>query len=238
MHPFRIPPELAARVEARCGTPHPFATLQAQRTAFVVVDMQNAYMDIAHGHAVCAMAPRIVPAVNRLAAAIRAAGGLVVWIQTAHDATDLEDWSVIYAMMNESAGARRIQALTRGSAGHALWHELDVRPEDEIVEKRRFSAFIQGSSELESRLRAHGVDTVLVGGTVTGVCCESTARDAMMRNFRAVMVSDACAAQSDADHAAALCGFHSFFGDVLTVAECEDGFMRGAQQQVAIFTGV
>jgi ureidoacrylate peracid hydrolase len=238
MHPFRIPDELAAHVTARCGTAHPFATLQAVRTAFVVVDMQRAYMDPALGHAVCAMAPRIVPAVNRLAAALRAAGGVVVWIQTAHDAADLEDWSVIYGMMTPAAGQKRIQALTRGGAGHALWPELDVRPEDEIVEKRRFSAFIQGSGELESRLRLHGIDTVLIGGTVTGVCCESTARDAMMRNFRTVMVSDACAAMSDADHAAALCGFYSYFGDVLTAAQCEAGFIAGAGQQVAVFSGV
>lgn len=238
MHAFRIPPELSAKVEARCGTPHPFARLDPQRTAFIVVDMQNAYMDPALGHAVCPMAPRIVPAVNRLAASLRAAGGVVVWIQTAHDAADLEEWSVIYGMMTPAAGQKRIQALTRGSAGHALWPELDPRTEDEIVEKRRFSAFIQGSGELEARLRAHGIDTVLIGGTVTGVCCESTARDAMMRNFRTVMVSDACAAQSDADHASALCGFYSFFGDVLTVGECEAGLAAGAQQQVAVFSGV
>ncbi len=237
MHPFSIPPELSARVAARCGTPHPFAMLHGPRCAFVVVDMQRAYMDPALGHAVCAMAPRIVPAVNRLAAATRAAGGLVVWIQTAHDEADLSDWSVIYDMMTPASGAQRIRALTRGSPGHALWPELAVRPEDAIIEKRRFSAFIQGSSDIEAQLRARSIDTILVGGTITGVCCESTARDAMMRNFRAVMVSDACAAQSDADHAAALCGFHSFFGDVLTVAECEDGFAQGAQQQVAIFTG-
>lgn len=228
MHPFAIPPELSAHVAARCGTPHPFAVLHGPATALLVVDMQNAFMDPALGHAVCPMAPRIVPQVNRLAAATRAAGGLVVWIQTAHDPADDQDWSVMQRMMTPAARQKRVAALTRGSPGHALWPGMQVLPEDEIVEKRRFSAFIQGSSALEERLRLHGIDTVLVTGTVTGVCCESTARDAMMRNFRAVMVSDACAANSDADHAAALCGFHAFFGDVLTVAECEAGFALGA----------
>jgi ureidoacrylate peracid hydrolase len=230
MHSFSIPTELAARVAARCGTPHPHAVLHGPRTALVVVDMQNAFMDPEVGHAVCAMAPRIVPVVNRLAAATRAAGGVVVWVQTAHEEGD---WAVLNGMLSPAARAKRVAALTRGSRGHALWPTLEPRPEDEFVEKRRFSAFIQGSGELEQRLRAHGVDTVLVTGTVTSVCCESTARDAMMLDFRTVMVSDANAAGSDAEHAAALCGFYAFFGDVLTVAECEAGFAAGAREQAA-----
>jgi ureidoacrylate peracid hydrolase len=106
---------------------------------------------------------------------------------------------------------------------------MDARPEDEIVEKHRYSAFIQGSGDLEARLRARGFDTVLITGTVTSVCCESTARDAMMRDFRTVMVSDGCAAATDSEHAAALLGFHLFFGDVLTVAQCEAGFAADAK---------
>ncbi|NDG49834.1 MAG: cysteine hydrolase [Rhodospirillales bacterium] len=233
MHPFTIPPEISARVAARCGTPHPFATLVGPRTALVVVDMQNAFMDPALGHAVCAMAPAIVPVVNRLATATRAAGGGVFWIQTVHDETDDRDWAVMQAMMTPAARARRVAALTRDSAGYALWPGMDVRPEDERVEKHRFSAFIQGSGALEARLRARDFDTVLITGTVTSVCCESTARDAMMRDFRTVMVSDGNAATSDSEHEAALLGFHAMFGDVLTVTECEAGFAAGAKEMAA-----
>jgi isochorismate hydrolase len=67
------------------------------------------------------------------------------------------------------------------------------------------------------RLRAEGFDTVLIGGTVTNVCCESSARDAMMMNFRTVMVADANAAMSDAEHNASLANFWHIFGDVMTV---------------------
>jgi nicotinamidase-related amidase len=70
---------------------------------------------------------------------------------------------------------------------------------------------------------------VLIAGTVTNVCCESSARDAMMLNFRAVMVSDACAAVTDEEHAASLIAFHLQFGDVLTVSECIDGFAAEAK---------
>ena len=233
MHPFTIPVEISARVAARCGLAHPYSRLAGPRTALIVVDMQNAFMDPGVGHAVCTMAPAVVPAINRLAQATRAAGGGVFWIQTAHDDADDRDWSVMQAMMTPAARARRIAALTRGSAGHALWPAMDARPGDERVEKRRYSAFIQGSGELEARLRARGFDTVLITGTVTSVCCESTARDAMMRDFRTVMVSDGCAATTDAEHASALIGFHLFFGDVLTVAECEAGFVAGQKEMAA-----
>ena len=57
---------------------------------------------------------------------------------------------------------------------------LDVRDEDLISEKTRFSALVQGSSDLHDRLQTRGIENVLVGGTLTNMCCESTARDAMM----------------------------------------------------------
>src|SRR4030095_3323424 len=99
---------------------------------------------------------------------------------------------------------------------HELWATLDVRVEDLIVEKNRFSAFIQGSSNLAEVLRARGLDTILVTGTVTNVCCESTARDAMMLNFKTIMVSDGNAAVTDEDHNAALANFYLTFGDVMS----------------------
>jgi ureidoacrylate peracid hydrolase len=96
-----------------------------------------------------------------------------------------------------------------------LWADLDTRPGDLTVQKTRFSAFIQGSSNLEATLRTRGIDTVIVSGTVTNVCCESTARDAMMRNFRTIMVTDANAANSDDLHNAALIAFYLKFGDIM-----------------------
>jgi isochorismate hydrolase len=93
-----------------------------------------------------------------------------------------------------------------------------VKPEDEVVQKYRFSAFVQGSSDLPQRLRAQGYDTVLITGTVTNVCCESSARDAMMLNFKTIMVSDANAARTDAEHNATLGTFYATFGDVMDTA--------------------
>jgi ureidoacrylate peracid hydrolase len=109
--------------------------------------------------------------------------------------------------------------LTPGARGFELHADLDVRPEDAIVVKRRFSAFIQGSSDIDRHLRDLGIDTVVIVGTLTNVCCESSARDAMMLNYRVVFVSDATAALSDADHNATLASIIRVFGDVATTDE-------------------
>jgi ureidoacrylate peracid hydrolase len=233
MHPLEIPPEIIARVEARCGRAHPFEDLDPRRTAFVVIDMQVGFMDPAISHACCPMAERIVPAINRLATAVRASGGAVFWIQNTHDEGDDTGWSVMQGMWTPTARARRVAAMTEGAPGHALWPALDVRPEDERVKKHRFSAFIQGSSDLPERLRARGFDTVLIGGTVTNVCCESSARDAMMTNFRTVMVADCNAANSDAEHNASLAAFWNIFGDVMTTDHVIERLRIGAAGKAA-----
>jgi ureidoacrylate peracid hydrolase len=142
-------------------------------------------------------------------------GGTVIWIKTTFKDDALKNWSTYFEMVKPEQGARRVAALTAGSKGHELWAALDVRADDLIVEKNRFSAFIQGSSNLAEVLRERGLDTVLITGTVTNVCCESTARDAMMLNFKTIMVTDGNAAVTDEDHNASLCAFYLTFGDVM-----------------------
>jgi ureidoacrylate peracid hydrolase len=83
-----------------------------------------------------------------------------------------------------------------------------VWPEDEIVKKYRYSAFMPGTSALPYRLHARGFDTVLITGTVTNMCCESSARDANMTNFRTIMVSDGNVALSQEEHDASLTAFY------------------------------
>jgi ureidoacrylate peracid hydrolase len=216
MHKISIPQSMVDRVIAKRGREHVFEDIEPGKTALVVVDMQNAFMLPGVAHALCPMAEKIVPNINRLAAAVRATGGRVVWIKTTFREDALENWSTYFEMVSPEQGNKRIAALTADSKGHELWPTLAVEPSDLIVEKNRFSAFIQGSSNLADVLRSHGLDTVLITGTVTNVCCESTARDAMMLNFRTIMVSDGNAAVTDEDHNASLCAFYLTFGDVMT----------------------
>jgi ureidoacrylate peracid hydrolase len=178
-------------------------------------------------------AREIVPAVNRLAAAVRATGGGVFWVKMTHDERCLEDWSVAFELATPEMREKRIAALTEGSLGHELWPELDVRGEDEIIRKYRYSAFMPGTSELPDRLRARGFDTVLITGTVTNVCCESSARDANMTNFRTIMVSDGNAANSREEHDASLTAFYNVFGDVMDTDMIIASLERGRSARAA-----
>lgn len=219
MHQIDIPQTVTDRVVARRGTAHPFADLDPTRTALVVIDMQNGFMMPGVAHGLCENAVTIVPAINRLAEGLRKAGGKVFWIQNEHEEATFTDWSVMYDYLKPEGRAKRVEAMTAGSLGHQLWAGLDVHPEDQRVAKFRYSAFIQGSSPLPQILREQGYDTVLIAGTVTNTCCESSARDAMMLNFKTIMVSDANAAHSDQEHNASLIAFYLIFGDVMSTGE-------------------
>jgi ureidoacrylate peracid hydrolase len=216
MHKIAIPQSVVDRVIARRGRAHIHDDLDPARTALVVVDMQNAFMMPGIAHSLCLEAQEIVPNINRLAQAVRESGGTVVWIQTAFTEETKTSWSVYYDISQPAQNKKRAEALAPGSKGYQLWETLDARPDDVFVEKMRFSAFIGGSSNLAEVLRAKGIDTILVTGTVTNVCCESTARDAMMCNFKTVMVSDGNAAACDEDHNASLSLFYLTFGDVMS----------------------
>lgn len=215
MHNSHIDPDVIARVVARRGREHIHDDLTPSRTALIVVDMQNAFMPLPVAHAPCDMAPKIVPQINALAQAVRETGGVVVWIQTACTQGDKITWSNAHNIVSHDRALKRFSALERGSEGYALYKEMDARPDDIYVEKHRFSAFIQNSSDLDAILREKGVDTVLIAGTVTNVCCESTARDAMMLNYKVVMVSDCNAADNDEEHNATLRAIYLVFGDVM-----------------------
>ena len=229
MHALSIPKWAVERVVERHGTAHPYADLDPARTALVVVDMQNGFMVEGVAHALCRTAVEIVPNVNRLAAAVRRTGGRVVWIRNTYDPT----WLTMQANVRAEKVAKRIESMTEGSVGHQLYPELDIKPGDTIVQKYRFSAFLPESSDLAVRLRAGGYDTVLIAGTVTNVCCESSARDAMMMSFKTVMVSDANAANSDAEHNASLVNFYVAFGDVMDTAYLIERLAANAAARVA-----
>jgi ureidoacrylate peracid hydrolase len=233
MHKVAIPQSVVDRVVKRHGREHVHEDCDPAKTALVVVDMQNAFMLPGVAHSPCLMAQQIVPNINRLAQGVRETGGTVVWIQTLYTDDTLENWSTLYSMLGMNGTEKRAKALAGGSKGYELWSDLDVKPEDLIVVKNRYSAFIQGSSDLEKVLRERGIDTLLITGTVTNVCCESTARDAMMLNFKTVMITDGNAAVTDDDHNASLIGFYLIFGDIMSTDFAIGCLKRNAQKGLA-----
>ena len=215
MHDFTMPQWAIDRVMQRRGKLHVHDNMDPRRTALIVVDLQNGFMVPAYTPLPVKTSLATVPNVNRLAAALRETGGKVFWLQNTTNEASLKEWSNWFAMSRPELVQERIDCFQAGAPGHALYPDLEVRSEDEIVYKYRFSAFVQGSSDLPQRLTDGGFASVLIVGTVTNVCCESSARDAMMLNFKTVMVSDGNSARSDAEHTATLAAFYAVFGDVM-----------------------
>ena len=214
MDPTEIPRKVVDETLQRRGVLHPLADLDPGVTALLVVDMQDFFIDMVPA------ARSVVANINRLADGVRRAGAEVVWIKMTVAPEDRQNWSHFYAkLLSERESDAHFNELRRGAKEWQLWHELEVADRDWIVEKSRFSALIQGSSDLEQRLRDAGIRTLLITGTVTNVCCESTARDAMMLDFESIIVSDGCAALDEESHSATLCNFQRLFGDVLSTDE-------------------
>ncbi len=232
MHKIAISETAVARMETRLGKLHPFDVIDPRSAALVVIDMQNYFVKPGHQNET-PLAREIVPNINRLAAELRSRGGHVVWVRNTTNDTR-ESWSNYHACLQKPERAeRRLAAMDIGADGYAFWHLNDIRPEDARIDKNRYSAFIQGSSDIERYLRDRGIDTLLITGTATNVCCESTARDAMMLNFKVVMVADGCATDTDERHNASLSAFYGQFGDVQTVDEVVASLARGDTKKAA-----
>jgi ureidoacrylate peracid hydrolase len=152
--------------------------LRRDSAAVVVVDMQD---DFVHGPLAVpgadALARRLAPLVDE----VRSAGLCVVWVTQAVRAGELGP----LARFEEVADGR---ALREGSAGVQVVPELDPRPEDVYVVKRRFSAFAQ--TDLDLTLRSRGIEQIFVCGVSAHVCCDTTTRDAFQLGYEAVYVVD------------------------------------------------
>lgn len=222
MHQTEIRADILQRILARRGRPFINEQFVAGKTAMVVVDMQNAFVDPDKPSAV-PVARSIVPNINHLASAMRDAGGTVVWVYTTFSESTLADWNAFFGgVYSRDFSQAVVSNLCAGSEGHKLWHELDILNIDMQISKNRFSAFLPGSCKLDEELRARSIDTVIICGTLTNVCCESSARDALMQNFNVVLVHDANAALSDADHNASMNAIAQTFGDVMSAEQVID----------------
>jgi len=212
MHKAGILDEVRERVTRRRGGVAVFDRLNPRQTAHIAVDLQNGFMGRGQVRET-PMARAIVPNVNRISAALRAAGGIVVYTQHTADAEAIRSWPVYFDHFCTDR-TRFIEAFTPGNPGHALWPELDVAKEDLLVIKRRFGAFVPGSSDLHALLKDRGIDTLIISGTLSQVCCESTARDAMMMNYKVFFITDANATLTDAEHSGTLSAMAHTFCDV------------------------
>jgi len=218
MHNVTVRKEIIDRVLQRRGRYHLFDRLEPTRTALLIIDMQQAFC-APGGPAEVPASRDIVDPINGLTAELRNLGVPVIWMLHANNRIGgKSDWELFFnTIVADEVRERTLESLAADK--QTVWTELLTAPTDQTVLKNRYSALIPGSSSLERMLRGMGVDTILIAGTKTNVCCESTARDAMMLDFKVVLVEDCCAALSDDEHRGALENIIQQFGDVMTSHE-------------------
>ena len=200
------------------STPSRLLLLDPARTALVVVDLQNDFLDERGAYArggdanpaAQALPARIAP----LARQLKDAGGLVVASQfTLWPDRDGEP------MVSPHLHALR-PYLRRGDFAPGSWGQAQVDVlqglVDVAVQKVAYSAFF--NTQLDWVLRRAGIDTVVVCGIVTNGGVASTARDGHMRDYRVCVLSDGCAAFCEERHATALADLRTV-GDVITCAD-------------------
>ena len=215
MHRIDVPAEIVARAKANRG-PRSFTdALDPATTAHVVIDMQQGFLRPGALLEV-PVAREIVGNVNRISAALRQAGGQVAFTRFAWLPDDPLEWRVFYQrFLNPQKSATQLQSFSPGGEDLPLWPEMDVVPADLVVDKTRYSAFTPGTSGLPDWLAARGIRTLIITGTLSNCCCESTARDAMQSGYEVIYVSDANATLTDFEHNAALANMMTLFADVI-----------------------
>ena len=212
--PYGFPQYVIDRVMQKRGKLAVYDRFDPRRTALLVIDMQNFYVGE------IASVVGIIPNINRLARHLRAVGGQVIWVGMTAGKGGKSLWPIYHDyFFTPQRGATHRDQLTDGAEGHKFHKDLDIRPGEAIVYKSRFSPFTRGASTIEDVLKAGGVDSLVIAGTATNMCCESAARDAMMLDYKVVMVADANGARYPEDHMAGLTSFYQSFGDVRTTDE-------------------
>jgi ureidoacrylate peracid hydrolase len=169
------------------------AVIDPAKTAHVVIDMQKGFLEEGSIFEI-PRAREVVANINAISEVLRRAGGLVVYVRFTVDDQEEHQWSSFWDRRSEEATRQSKAAFTKGSHGHATWSELSYHEDDLTIDKTRPSAFVPGTCALPEELNRRGIDTLIISGTLTNCCCESTARDAGQRNFKVIFASDACAA--------------------------------------------
>ena len=218
MQPSTVSEPIRQRILQRRGKLRIFTHLDVSKMVLVIVDMQNVFCE--PGGALEIAASRdTADNINRLADACRAAKIPVVWIRSYHPAGGA-DWKMFFDyFISPERGKMAAEQLLADHPGSQIYSEMRVAPSDFIVSKNRYSCFIPGSSSLERLLRSQNRDTIIICGTRSNVCCESTTRDAMMLDFKVLFVSDGTSAMSAAEHQATLDTLAQSFADVVTTDE-------------------
>lgn len=201
------------------------ASIDPRRTALINVDLQICFVEGTPLSAPDGLA--VVGTANRLGRAARAAGAQVVhtrgWLNP-----DGSDVGVLLSRVPPFLRA----LYTAGAPTAELHPALEIDPHDVVQDKTGYGAFT--GTDLEAKLRSQGIDTVLITGIATNICCETTAREAAARDFHVYFVADATTTfdmhgvPREQLHAATSASLAQVFADIVSTEQMIDALAQHA----------
>lgn len=191
-------------------------TVRPDRAALLIIDMQNAFVEKG-GSLEIPMARQCVPRIKKLLNACRSLAVPVIYTVSAHYIGDVMVSPLELAYQPQL----RDKFIVPGSHVDQVFAELAPQPGDHIVRKYRFDAFYNTNLEtlLHTLKYPDCIDTLIITGTVTNICCESTARSAYMRDYKVAFTSDATGGLDRESHEATLRIMGRCFARVMQVDE-------------------
>ena len=204
--------ELLAKAEAilkEMGRKQNLFELKTRNAAFLAVDMQNFVCSPESGQGLPEI-KQVMERVNLLADFCHVRDIPVIWLRHCFTRRPGGDDTGLYGLFHKQPLDPGM--FNRGKASE-IHPEMHVDPNrDYVVTKNRYSAFVPGSSRLESLLSSLGKTQLMLGGAATNVCVECNARDAMQRGYQVTVLTDATTTFDKLAHQASLMNIRLFFG--------------------------
>lgn len=186
-------------------------SITTKNSALIIVDMQNIWVH-PRGARYLPSSEDIVPKIRKLRDFCHQHDIPVIYLYTTKR-RDLADVGVFADIKPQTHDADNEWNNFEGTVGAEIFETLKPSADDILVKKFRYSGFY--GTQLENLLRAKGRDTVAITGVATNVCCDSTARDGAMRDFKVLFLSDGNASFSQEEQDATLKNFAKHFGVVM-----------------------
>ena len=196
MNPYVTPSNLQAKtrewLEQIAAFNQHELRLNVQASALLVVDMQQFFLDPASPTFACG-GLAVLPTARRMLQAFRRAGRPVIYTQHVHHPDELD-----IGIMGWWWQGRCLE----GSPESRIHPELAPLPGEKVVQKHRYSGFY--NTDLETVLRCLKIEDLVVVGTMTNMCVESTVRDAYYRDYRVHLLADGTGTINEEMHLASL----------------------------------
>ena len=180
-----------------------------KKTALLIIDMQNDFVGEDAIISVKGIKDRL-PKFKEFVKECKKKGITVIYTKHIFDPVKNPIEARLFPELAEAG-------LRENTKGTEIHESLKPVKDDLVIKKRRYDAFL--GTDLELVLKTKGIENVIITGTMTQVCCESTTRTAMMKDFNVLFCSDLTFTSNLEVHQATLRTVSTHFGKVLTSEE-------------------